>query len=115
MRQKEKSSEGVQIEEIFSGSSIEDERFLEFRVAGRIFKILYITIALLALVFAVRISYLWWYKDFYGGRAVANASLETVVPAERGIIFDRFQVPLAQNKPTFSAEQKPRNTSSFVI
>lgn len=106
MRKKRKLTDNLQIEEIFSGSSMAEDKFLEAKVAARIFKILYVAVALLALVFAGRISYFWWYRDFFQNRAVANASSETIIPAGRGIIFDRLGMPLAQNKPTFSASLK---------
>lgn len=41
--------------------------------------------------------------DFYTNRAEANVGQTTVVRAERGVIIDRFGVPLTKNTPSFRA------------
>ena len=39
--------------------------------------------------------------DFYQNRAMLNAAEQTILPAERGIIFDKFDKPLVSNSSTF--------------
>lgn len=40
--------------------------------------------------------------DFYRQRAIANTQKEVVLPAQRGLVVDRFNKPLLRNVPSFS-------------
>ncbi len=42
------------------------------------------------------------FGDFYKQRAIANTRKEVVLPAQRGLIVDRFNKPLLRNVPSFS-------------
>ena len=58
--------------------------------------------AALAGAFFVRSAFLAGaYGQFYAARARANAGKESVIPAYRGIITDRFGVPFVENMPSF--------------
>ncbi|MDO8584659.1 MAG: penicillin-binding transpeptidase domain-containing protein [bacterium] len=51
----------------------------------------------------IRVGYLNITRgDFYVARAAGNASKETVLPAQRGVIVDRTGLPLVSNEPIFS-------------
>ncbi len=57
---------------------------------------------LLIAVFLIRVAYLDAFQvAFYGLRAAANVDKELVIPAYRGVITDRFGVPLVSNIPSF--------------
>ncbi len=58
--------------------------------------------ALLITIFFIRVAYLDSFQaSFYSARAAANVDKELVIPAYRGIITDRFGVPLVSNIPSF--------------
>ncbi len=92
----------LRIEEIIDGGT-SNGSFLELLVQGRVFRILYIAFISIALLFAGRVFFLGQYsRDFYAMRALANVDHGVPLPAGRGIVFDRYGIPIAQNQPIFS-------------
>ena len=97
-----KGKDFLQIEEIIADRI--ETNFLERPLEQRVFQIVYISILIISIVFFGRTFLLIYERgDVYAERAMLNANAYTVLPAERGVIVDRFGVPLAQNQPTFSA------------
>src|SRR3989344_5708811 len=43
-----------------------------------------------------------FWGDFYKNRAIVNTQKEVIIPAQRGLIVDRFNKPLLRNVPSFS-------------
>ncbi|HEY4523455.1 MAG TPA: penicillin-binding transpeptidase domain-containing protein [Candidatus Paceibacterota bacterium] len=105
LRSRKKHKWELSIEEIISTAPRHE--YLKLSIENRTFRMLYIIVALLALIFVGRIFYLaWWNGAFYTVRAKQNASEVLFLPAERGAIFDRYGKPIAQNQPVFSASLK---------
>src|SRR3989344_9119147 len=102
-------------EEIFCEESIDTlsrERLdaLELPLSQRTFALVFIAVALTGAVVIGRIAFLGFRKgDFYTARAEANVGKEVLAPAARGIIYDRFHVPLLENIPTFSVSVKVKD------
>src|SRR3989344_5632102 len=95
----------VDLEEIISVGP--QNNFLQFSIERRTFHVLYVSVALAALIFGGRIIYLAWTEGaFYAVRAKQNTDQEVLVPAERGAILDRFGKAIAQNQPIFSVSLK---------
>lgn len=104
-RLRKKYAPEVDLEEIISIGP--QNSFLQFSIERRTFHILYVSVALAALIFGGRIIYLSWTEGaFYAVRAKQNANQEVLLPAERGVILDRFGKLLAQNQPIFSVSLK---------
>lgn len=56
-----------------------------------------------ALVAVMRVGYLAiWNHDYYTSRAESNVNRVIILPAERGIIMDRYGEPLVKNEPSLS-------------
>jgi len=86
--------------------------FLEQKLPGVIFRLFYIAVVAVSLAFAARVYYIGASQSsFYKERALANVNQEIAEPAPRGIIYDRFGEPIAQNQPVFSVSLK---ISEFV-
>ena len=101
-----KNDQYLEIDEVFVESR-KASRFLELLIAGKVFKIFYLGFVSVALVFSAQLLLLWRGEgSFYEKRALGNINQETAIPAERGTIFDRFGIPVAQNQPIFSASLK---------
>ncbi|MDP3956386.1 MAG: penicillin-binding transpeptidase domain-containing protein [bacterium] len=95
----------VDLEEIISTGP--QNSFLQFSIERRTFQVLYVSVALAALIFGGRIIYLAGTEGaFYAVRAKQNANQEVILPAERGVILDRFGKAIAQNQPIFSVSLK---------
>lgn len=95
----------VHMEEIM-GSAPRGE-VLRVSITRKVFQVFYVLVVLATLIFVGRILFLSYsLGSFYTVRAKQNANQEVLVRAERGVIFDRFQKPLAQNQPIFSASLK---------
>ncbi len=82
-------------------SSLEE---VEMPLPSKSFRIVAGVVFLTALIVGARIFFLNVKNgDFYQRRAWANMSDGSIVPAQRGIFFDRFDKPLAKNIPSFQA------------
>lgn len=104
-RSQKKYEEELSIEEIISTAPRHE--YLKLSIENRTFRLLYVIVALSALMFAGRILYLAWGNgDFYAARAKQNANEIIFLPAERGAVLDRFGKSLAQNQPVFSVSLK---------
>lgn len=80
---------------------------LEQPLSQGAFKLFFIGVVIVIVIVIVKLLFLgWWQNDFYEERALANAGQITVVRAQRGIIFDRFNKPLVKNLPAFRLNLK---------
>ncbi|PIR87330.1 MAG: penicillin-binding protein 2 [Candidatus Harrisonbacteria bacterium CG10_big_fil_rev_8_21_14_0_10_49_15] len=100
-----KRSRDLQFDEfapdVFSGSGELD--YIETPLSGRSFLLVAAVAALVLLILLTRIITLNVVKgDFYTARALANVNREKAIPANRGIITDRYGTVLAKNAETFS-------------
>ncbi len=69
----------------------------------RLFRIFMIVIIAVVCVAGARILYFGGIRgQEYKNRSLANAGQATILNAPRGIIYDRYGVPLVTNKPSFS-------------
>ena len=101
-----KKDQYLEIDEVFAESR-RASRFLELPITGKVFKLFYLGFASVALIFAARLLLLWGDNgSFYTERALGNMRQTIAIPAERGIIFDRFGTSVAQNQPVFSVSLK---------
>ncbi len=95
-------AEEFDLEEAMMDQSGKNFEVLELPLHDRIFRVVTACAVILGVVIAGRVAHLGIVKgSFYNFRAVTNVNKETVVPAPRGIIFDRFGVPLVENRSTF--------------
>jgi len=77
---------------------------LESPVSNRAFSFVFFLALIFSLIVFCRLLYLNFFKGaFFSERAETNMSRSVQIPAPRGLITDRFSVPLLENKPTFSA------------
>ncbi len=77
--------------------------YLEVPVASSMFAIAGIAVLVILISLFLRMSYLnIGQKQFYSARAQRNVNLERPLPAQRGIITDRYGEVLAKNTDTFS-------------
>lgn len=73
------------------------------------FRFCYIAIASLLLFILFRLAFLQLIKgDFFWILSSEHAVKEVRIPATRGILFDRYQVPLAKNRPSFDLTVIPQ-------
>lgn len=80
---------------------------LEMPVSERVFNAVIVFASLVCLTVIFRVSSINLFKgEFYKNRALANMSQITVMPAERGLFFDRFGKPIVENTQTFKAVLK---------
>ena len=87
-------------ESLFEESSFEK---IETALPLRSFWLVAILAIFLFFIILGRILFLNILKgDFYTARASINVNQEIIVPANRGLILDRFGKPLVKNHPTFS-------------
>jgi len=98
-----KPHDDIHFEEGVFGRGMEEFEYVEMPIHRQIFgAISFIAIVVLAIATS-RLLFLNFKKgEFYENRALGNAHRETVVPASRGIIYDRFGEPLVKNEPIFS-------------
>lgn len=84
---------------------------VEMPLSGKAFSLVIFFIVIIGLIVGVKIFNLGIQNgNFYENRALANISKITFIPAERGLIFDRYGKPLVSNISTFKAILK---TSDF--
>ncbi len=77
---------------------------LESPVSNRAFSFVFFLALIFSLIVFCRLLYLNFFEGtFFSERAEANMSRSVQIPAPRGLITDRFSIPLLENKPTFSA------------
>jgi len=76
---------------------------IERPLSQRLFVIFGISVVCLGLFFVLRTGYFGFVKNNqFEGRAYANAGQEIILRAPRGIIYDRYGVPLVKNEPGFN-------------
>ncbi len=101
-----KKAEDLNLEEIFHESRGQ-QRSLEMSLTRSVFYGFYAFFIILVFIFSFRIFILAGYNGkFYSKRALANVNKEVYIPAPRGIIYDRNNIILADNKPSFSVSIK---------
>ncbi|KKR55726.1 MAG: Penicillin-binding protein 2 [Candidatus Curtissbacteria bacterium GW2011_GWA1_40_24] len=75
---------------------------LEMPLSKKTFKLIGVFVAVIIAVVVVRLFFLSvWAGKFYQNRALLNAAEIISLPAERGIIYDRFGEPLVKNEPVY--------------
>ncbi len=80
---------------------------LEAPLSKKAFNLVIFFTLLITVIVSARIVFLVLKNgDFYKNRALANISEITVIPAERGIIFDRYNKPLVKNLTSFKVVLK---------
>ncbi len=90
-------------ESIFGATSSGEIEYLELSLHRQIFLVMSGLAIFLFLVAFLRVAHLnVLYGDFYQARALSNVNRETILPGERGVILDRFNVPMVKNEATFS-------------
>lgn len=98
--------EDINVEEILHDSE-SGQRALELALTRNVFYGFYAVTLIFVGLFLVRILTLGMVRgDFYVKRALANVNKEIYIPAERGMIFDRFHNVLAGDSPSFSVSIK---------
>ena len=104
---KRKKAKDFDLEEaILDGGRFE---VLELPLGRAAFKIFSLFVLCAGAVVIGRLVYLGVGRgEFYVFRALANMSKEVVLPSPRGIIFDRFGVPLTENHGSFDVYVKAR-------
>lgn len=84
-----------------------DLDLLETPLGDKAFKLVGTFSFIIIAAIAVRILYLGvWQGNFYKNQALANAGKIIPIPAQRGIIYDRFNSPLVKNLPIFRLSLK---------
>ena len=77
--------------------------YLELPLANGAFALVAAGVAGIALLVAGQLFFLAFARGpLYASRAFANINEESVIPAPRGIMYDRFGAPLVSNKNAFS-------------
>ncbi len=102
-----KQNSQVNLEDILA-DRFKEEDYLEVPLEPKVFKIFWWFALVLAGVAVFQLLNLG-IKDhqFYRGRALANMSYQVTEKAPRGVIYDRFQKPLVQNKATLNVYLVP--------
>lgn len=97
-----RNTEGFDLEEAMMDQGGNTFEVLEFPLSPRIFQAFFAAVLLVGSVILGRVVYLGVVQgNFYRVRALANVNREAILPAPRGIIFDRFGKPLVENHSTF--------------
>ncbi len=92
--------ESVEIDDAVLTASERDVAQMEFRLNKRWLTAVVVVMLSILIGLCVRVGYLSIVRgDFYRNRANINSTRYTVVPAPRGLILDRFGVPLVENVP----------------
>ncbi len=98
-----KYDDEISFEEAIAGHASSEERF-EHSLPRGAFLLAFVFASAMIGVFLIRFGVLGIiYGDFYASRASANADKESVIPAYRGAITDRFGNELVRNVPSFKA------------
>lgn len=80
---------------------------LELPLSRSTFLLVFFGFSAVALAMAGQLFFLnGWKGEFYRNRAFLNAGKEIILPAARGIIYDRFGKPMVENADTFSVSVK---------
>jgi penicillin-binding protein 2 len=96
-------NDNLQVEEIFHTENKRSTDYLELPLSGRTFLLVGLAGSILILGVFIRIGYLNIIRgSFYGERASGNVHREIVIPAPRGVIVDRYQSVLVENKSALS-------------
>ncbi|MFH1759204.1 MAG: penicillin-binding transpeptidase domain-containing protein, partial [Patescibacteria group bacterium] len=95
----------ISLDEVaFDSWAEEDYRRLETPLSDSVFQLSVIVVLIVGAIVFGRVLFLNISQGaFYQARAIANVNKEVKIPANRGIIMDRFGEPLVKNVPTFSA------------
>lgn len=86
--------------DLFSSGDLD---YVEVPISRYAFWLIIITSVVAGFIVTSRFLFLSGFKgDAYAMRAISNVNRETTIPAQRGVITDRYGVVLAQNADTFS-------------
>lgn len=86
--------------DLFSSGDLD---YIEVPVSRRAFWLVIVVSIIFGAIIVGRFLFLSGMKgNIYFGRAIANVNRETIIPAQRGVITDRYGKVLAQNADTFS-------------
>lgn len=92
----------INLEDILTDKVVEED-LLEIPLRDTVFKVFFISaLVLVILVIAQVVRIGVFNHSFYKSRALANVSYAKIEPAPRGIIVDRFDIPLVRNEPVLS-------------
>lgn len=90
-----------------------EEDLLEVPLTDKVFHFALFFLLALVLFIVGQFAYLnVWKSDFYEARATGNMSDVRIHSAPRGIIFDRFGVPMVENEPSVRVFIFPRDLPS---
>lgn len=93
----------IEVEEIISPKEEREFEYVEVPLTHRVFVSLVLIGCAVAVIFLARIGYFAFAEGgYYSSRALANMYEESVLPAPRGIIYDRFGEPLVENRSAWS-------------
>ena len=91
----------VHLEDILTDKVVEED-LVEVPLADTIFRVVFLGAVVLVLAVVVQLVRVGLLQhEMYVARAIANMSDVKINPAPRGIVYDRFGVPIAQNEPSF--------------
>ncbi|MBI4993874.1 hypothetical protein HZC33_02895 [Candidatus Wolfebacteria bacterium] len=95
------------LEEAVLDDLAKDFELMEMPLSEAAFKLVGFSAIIAIIIVVSRILFLNVLSgDFYKNRAMINAASVTYIPAERGVIFDKFNKPLVKNNQTFNLEFK---------
>lgn len=95
------------LEEAVLDDLAEDFDLVEMPLSTIAFRLTSIFATIIVFLVFANVSFLGiWKGDFYKNRALANAGKVVSIPTERGMIYDRFGIPLVKNTPVFRLEFK---------
>jgi penicillin-binding protein 2 len=95
-------SNGVNLEDILSDRLREDD-LIEVSLSSRVFKGFWVIVLLLTAASGIQLLNLGLTDhSFYKNRALANMSYSVEEPAPRGVVLDRFGLPLVTNEPVLN-------------
>lgn len=95
--------DGLHFEESVVDDFVGDFSKIEQPISNIIFIFSALSSSIIILIVLGRILFLGivW-EDFYKQRAILNTQKKVILPAQRGLIVDRFNKPLLRNVPSFS-------------
>ncbi|MCP6719880.1 MAG: penicillin-binding transpeptidase domain-containing protein [Patescibacteria group bacterium] len=92
----------INLEDILTDKVVEED-LLEVPLGDRVFKSFFVLVLFLILVVIGQLVNLGVFNNsFYTSRSLANISYAEVEPAPRGVIVDRFGIPLIRNEQTLN-------------
>ncbi|MDO8469788.1 MAG: penicillin-binding transpeptidase domain-containing protein [bacterium] len=102
------SREPLNLEDILTDRVVEDD-LLEVPVTDRLFRRLLLVGIFVVVGVGIRVGYFSLVEhEAFAARALANMSDSRVELAPRGVIYDRYGVPLVKNVPSFNIILAPR-------